>query len=457
MMKTTLEMSRAPSRLMRWQWATVALMVAGYTGYYLCRSNLSVCIPLIRDDLLRQGYDADTAEQRLGLVVSFGVLAYAIGKFFAGGLADFQGGRRNFLGGMIGSIGFTILFALGGSIPLFTLAIIGSRFVQSFGWAGMIKITSRWFPHSSYGRVMAFISLSFLFGDALARKFMSYLLGAGCTWQQVFFACAGTMFVLLLINLVFLKETPRQIGEPEPASRSDSIFGEQGNDPVPAGVWALLAPLFRCRVFWYVCMLSLGLTLLREAFNTWIPTYFNQSLGMSYSEAAGKSALFPFLGGISVLLAGFLSDRLGRTSRAVIIIICLFLITVALATLALHDFGGSTLWPVAVVTLIGFLLIGPYSYLAGAIALDLGGKQGSSTVSGIVDGIGYLGGIMAGDSMARILVSYGWKGAFLVLAVVAIFSTAAAVLFLLEQLRMGCDQGCGQCTLRRRSRRGGCH
>ena len=122
MMKTTLEMSRAPSRLMRWQWATVALMVAGYAGYYLCRSNLSVCIPLIRDDLLRQGYDADTAKQRLGLVVSFGVLAYAIGKFFAGGLADFQGGRRNYLGGMIGSIGFTILFALGGSIPLFTLA-----------------------------------------------------------------------------------------------------------------------------------------------------------------------------------------------------------------------------------------------------------------------------------------------------------------------------------------------
>jgi len=78
-------------------------------------------------------------------------------------------------------------------------------------------------------------------------------------------------------------------------------------------------------------------------------------------------------------------------------------------------------------------------------------------VSGFVDGIGYLGGIMAGDSMARILVSYGWKGAFLVLAVVAIFSTAAAVLFLLEQLRMRCDQGCGQCTLRRRSRRGGCH
>ena len=243
------------------------------------------------------------------------------------------------------------------------------------------------------------------------------------------------MFVLLIVNSIVLKESPLQIGEPEPASHADSLFGEQGNDPVPAGIWALLAPLFRRRVFWYVCMLSLGLTLLRETFNTWIPTYFNETLGMSNAEAADKSSWFPLLGGISVLLAGFLSDRLGRASRALIIIVCLALTILALASLALHDFGGSKIWPVVVVTLIGFLLIGPYSYLAGAISLDFGGKQGSSTASGFIDGIGYLGGIMAGDSIARVAISYGWKGAFLVLCGVAVFSTVAAVLFLLEQLR----------------------
>jgi OPA family glycerol-3-phosphate transporter-like MFS transporter len=87
------------------------------------------------------------------------------------------------------------------------------------------------------------------------------------------------------------------------------------------------------------------------------------------------------------------------------------------------------------VTLIGFLLIGPYSYLAGAISLDFGGKQGSSTASGFIDGIGYLGGMMAGDSMARLVVQFGWNGAFLFLSVVALLSTATAVLLLLEQLR----------------------
>src|SRR5262249_2431468 len=159
---------------------------------------------------------------------------------------------------------------------------------------GMIKITSRWFPHTAYGTVMGFISLSFLFGDALARKFMKALIDSGFTWRGVFFACAGTLVVLLIVNLLFLKETPAQVGEPEPQADPHNLFGAQGGDPVPASVRALLTPLFRRRVFWCVCILSLGLTLLRETFNTWIPTYFTETLGMSHAEAADRSALFPF-------------------------------------------------------------------------------------------------------------------------------------------------------------------
>jgi OPA family glycerol-3-phosphate transporter-like MFS transporter len=336
---------------------------------------------------------------------------------------------------MVGSILFTVLFALGGSIPIFTLAAVGNRFVQSFGWGGMIKITSRWFPYSSYGTVMGFISLSFLFGDALARKFMRRLIDAGYSWRQVFLTCAGTLAALLVINIIFLGESPAAIAEPEPEAGPDNLFGGRGGDPVPSSIRTLLTPLLRRRVFWWACLLSLGLTLLRETFNTWIPTYFTESLSMSPGEAADKSALFPFFGGISVLLAGFLSDRLGRVSRALIMVVCLLLAATALVVLAVGDSAGSKLWPVVVVTSIGFLLIGPYSYLAGAISLDFGGKQGASTASGFIDGIGYLGGMLAGDGMARVSVTYGWSGAFFTLAVVAMLSSAVAVAFLLEQRR----------------------
>lgn len=109
-------------RLVRWRALTVALMVAGYAGYYLCRSDLSVAMPLLIAELAAKGMAADVARVQLGTVASFGVLAYSLGKFPTGWLADFLGGRRNFLWGMAGSIVFTILFALGGGIPFFTLA-----------------------------------------------------------------------------------------------------------------------------------------------------------------------------------------------------------------------------------------------------------------------------------------------------------------------------------------------
>ena len=176
-------------RLTRWRILTLALLVTGYAGYYLCRSDLAVAMPLLIAELARLGIAPDAAQIRLGGIASLGVFAYAIGKFPSGWLADFLGGRRNFLFGMAGAILFTVLFGMAGGIPLFTVAWMGNRLVQSLGWAGMVKITSRWFSYSSYGTVMGIVSLSFLFGDAASREFLSLLIGAGFGWRGLFYAC----------------------------------------------------------------------------------------------------------------------------------------------------------------------------------------------------------------------------------------------------------------------------
>lgn len=416
-----------------WQALTVALIAFGYAGYYLCRSDLSVAMPMLIAELARHGISPDKAKIELGSVASLGVLAYAIGKFPSGWLADSLGGRRNFLFGMTGSIVFTIWFGLSGGIPIFTLAWMGNRAVQSLGWAGMVKITSRWFSYSAYGTAMGFISLSYLFGDAASREFMARLIDAGLGWHGVFFAAAGTLAVLLLLNLVLLKETPAGRGLPEPPANPANLFGPAGEQPKPASLGSVLGRFARSPAFWLVCLLSLGVTILRETFNLWTPTYFTQAVGLTVADAAHKSALFPFFGGVSVLLAGFASDRLGKNGRATIIFYGLLLTTGALMVLAWGNFGRSQLAPVALVTLVAFVMIGPYSYLAGAISLDFGGKQGSATASGLIDGIGYLGGVLAGNSVAGISVAWGWKGAFAALASVALLSSVAAGVYLAEQ------------------------
>ncbi|SPF36981.1 Major facilitator superfamily MFS_1 [Candidatus Sulfopaludibacter sp. SbA4] len=423
------------SSFTRWQVSTVALITVGYAGYYLCRSDLSVAMPLLIAELAKHGVSPDTAKIEMGTVASLGVLAYAIGKFPSGWLADFMGGRRNFLCGMAGSILFTILFSLGGGMPLFTLAWMANRGVQSMGWAGMVKIASRWFSFSAYGTVMGIISLSYLFGDAAAREFMARLIDAGFGWRGVFLAAAGTLALLLLLNLMLLKETPARLGFPEPPANPANLFREERESARPAGLASLLGTFARSPAFWLVCLLSLGVTILRETFNLWTPTYFTQSVGLTVADAAHKSALFPLFGGLSVLLAGFLSDRLGKTGRPAIIFYGLLLSAGALMALAIGDFGGSRAMPVALVALVAFLMIGPYSYLAGAISLDFGGKQGSATASGLIDGVGYLGGVLAGNSVAGISVVWGWKGAFAALAAVALLSSFAAGVYLIQLRR----------------------
>src|SRR6516164_875085 len=76
-----------PLRLF-WQSLTVALLVVGYAGYYLCRSNLSVTLPMVEAELASRGMDPAIARLRLGSIASFGVLAYAISKFASGSAAE---------------------------------------------------------------------------------------------------------------------------------------------------------------------------------------------------------------------------------------------------------------------------------------------------------------------------------------------------------------------------------
>src|SRR5262249_16095976 len=137
-------------------------------------------------------------------------------------------------------------------------------------------------------------------------------------------AAAGVMLIIFVANLLLLRESPREIGETEPQTNPLNPVDEHEGSARTALKWALKVFL-RSPAFWIVCFLSLGTTLLRVTFNTWTPTYFTEVVGLSKSEAASKSALFPLAGGVSVLLAGFISDRLGRNGRALIIFIGLMM------------------------------------------------------------------------------------------------------------------------------------
>lgn len=377
---------------------TVLLLTIGYAGYYLCRSSFSVAKPLLLDAF------TDLDKTSLGFMASVGTLLYAIGKMVHGPLADRLGGKTMFLYGMAGAIGFSCLFGFGGP-PLFLLAWAGNRFVQSAGWGGMVRIVSQWTPQRRYGVVMAVVSLSYLFGDFASRLLLGYWVRLGVGWEGLFTYSAAGLVLIAIPVAILLRERPEvpvpkeEIAQPVRTSKG-SIFARPE--------------------FWMVCMLSFCFTLLRETFNEWTPTYLNEFANLSKADAGQASSVFPLLGGISVLIVGYLSDRYAARhsplQRLKVMPVGLIASGVLLGVLGLV--GG--LPNVVVVALVGgvaLFLIGPYSLLAGATSLDFGGDEKAATAAGWVDGIGYFGGIVSGMGVGSIAQNLGWTAAINVLAV----------------------------------------
>ena len=415
------------------QTRTVLLLFLGYASCYFCRANLPVATPLLIEELRSHGLSHDQAMLSIGWISSAGVFAYALGKWFLTSLGDYWGGKRNLLIATGGATLFTLLFAASGTVPIFTLAWIANRMTQSIGWSALVKVASKWFHYSRYGTVAAFLSCSYLIGDAVARPSMGLLLEHGVPWRGIFIfgaAVAGSMF---LANLFFLRESCTDEGFPEAVANPANVFAHAGR---PRSYLTLVLPLLRSRAFLTVCLLGFATTMVRETFNTWTPSYLHDFLGLRVSQAAVMSAVFPGVGAVSAVLAGWASDRLGHNYRALLLVIGLTGTVAGLLVLTrLHPATSGTVLPIVMIGVVAFCLLGPYVFLPGAFALDFGGKQAGAVASGLVDGTGYFGGVAAGSVMAWLAVRYGWGGMFVALAGVCALAALGAVYLCTQIMR----------------------
>jgi MFS transporter, OPA family, glycerol-3-phosphate transporter len=424
------------SRLRRWQTITAGTLFVGYAGYYLGRSCFAIAKPLMLDPASGLGL----TKEHLGTVDSTGVVAYAVGKVVNGIIVEYLGSRRMFLVGMVATIVCTTAFGLSAGLPFF-LGIWGvNRFAQSMGWPALVKTASRWYPLAGLATVMGFLSLSFLFGDALIRLYLGGLVKIGehysgtplghlADWRVVFLIAAATLGAIALLTLALLRSSPRDLGLEEPAANPNNVFGEAGQSAATVPLKALILPLLESPVFWSICGINFGLTLIREAFNNWTATFLNE-VGMSPGDAGIASLSFPLAGGISAIVAGLLSDRLhGRHGR--VVVPSLVFATASLYLMGIVPFDGRPRAAIALISVTSFFLIGPYTYLSGVMALDLGGKRGSSTAAGLLDGAGYLGAIASGQGVAWIAVKYEWGAAFKTLALACGLTLIFAVTYLI--------------------------
>jgi sugar phosphate permease len=88
--------------------------------------------------------------------------------------------------------------------------------------------------------------------------------------------------------------------------------------------------------------------------------------------------------------------------------------------------------------LVGFLVYGPYSLLAGVLSVEVRGRGYAATVAGLVDGAGYFAGVLSGSFFGYLLTHGGYRLGFRVMALLTLAS-AVLCLFLYPRKREPAD------------------
>ena len=374
-------------------------LMAAYVGVYLCRKNLAVAVPLIQRDW-------GLAKEEVGIIGSLSTVAYAAGKVLFGPVTDRLGGRV----ALLSSIWLVALFGAAGafapSLGVLTLLYSANRLAGSASWGAMVKLVPEWFAARKLAFACGLLSLSFVFGGALAVGFAGLIARlSNDSWPAIL---GVPSLVLAILTAAVWMVIPRGAHRSAPGEKPRLA---------PRAVGARLGALFRERTFLVVLALSFTLTLLRETFNFWTVDFLRTEGGahLSSSLAALLSMPFDVCGALGILLVGWGFGRLGRSARPAFL--AAILAVLALLLFVLPVFFRIGLWALATgVGLIGLLAYGPYSLLAGVLAVEVRGKEHAATVAGFVDATGYLAGVLSGVAFGQVLTLGGYRLGFHVMA-----------------------------------------
>lgn len=395
-----------------WRRRIFAVTWLTYAGFYLCRKNFAVAMPVLAEELGSTTLDFAT-------VIFIFSLFYAVGQF-TNALASDRFGARLVVGiGMIVSAASTLAMGFAGTLMTFTLLAPVNGLGQSAGWSGLVKMMASWFRPRERGVVMGWWGTSFVLGGSFATIFATFWIAnetflASAGWRRAFFFPALALAALAVLFLIFVRNRPADVG-------LDALEVETSPSRSPGTTTSLVRSTLAEPALWAIAAMYFFLKSTRYAFLFWLPLYLSEALGYPFAEAGYTSALYELVGFSGAIFAGYVSDKLMGSRRFPVGSVMLLALAVVLF---LHPFFANE-GPLAVavwISLVGILTYGPDTLMSGAAAQDVGG--GSATAAGIVNGVGSIGQLLSPLIVGYIAYAYGWDRVFSLFVVFALAGAA---------------------------------
>lgn len=385
------------ARAARWRRQIFAITWLAYAGFYFVRQAFSVAKLGILED---PAVNTVLTERALGVIDAVYLAAYAAGQFLWGMWADRFGPRVVVIGGMIGAVVAACVLGVSSALLVFGGAMVLQGLSQSAGWAPLCKNMGNFFTVKERGRVLGLWSTNYAFGGLAAPPFLGWIAySVFDSWRVAFLAGAASLAVVLVLFLIFQRNSPKDVGLEEHAQHTADAAEETAAPEAPAARTglALYRETLRDRM---VLTLGIAYFLLkpaRYAILLWGPVIVSRRLPEIDKVGATLIPIaFGVAGVLAPILVGWLSDRIFQSRRVPACVIALGVLTAALALFMPLTAAGSVYVMIAVLAVIGLSVYAADAMISCVAAVDFGSAKGAGTAAGLVNGCGSIGAILGG-------------------------------------------------------------
>ena len=414
-----------------WEMVLLASIYGAYAVLNICRTTVVISSPAMLDDP-----ELELNKTMWGAILGWGTAGTLVGKLTTGVMADRFGGRKVFLI----SIGFcmlaTAIFGMVSKVFFFSIAFFIAMLAKSAGWPSMANLIRSWYPKFWRGRIWGILSSSSMSSSLFTSLVMGSLLLV-ISWRWVIASSLPIAGIFVILLFFYLKQSPTDVGlEAMPSVEGD----DNENNPNAthhldnASLGKALISFLKSSRFWLICISIMSLTILM-AFQSFLPLYLKEMFNLSPGKAGIASSVFPLGSMFSVVIGGFIFDKLTKKRRIFVLGGMMTLATgciVILLSLPESNIQEASLpWIALSAIMIFGLMIAPcYLIPMSVFSLDFGGKH-CGVLVGIIDAAGYsasmifefLGGAVA-DQVD------GWQQFLHIILNVSIIGTVTLILFL---------------------------
>ena len=391
----------------KWQNKIFGYCWMAYAISYLCRSNVSIALTPMMEQL---GWDKTQA----GMIGTVFFWVYALGQLVNGYLGDKIAPKYYMITGMAITTAANLAMGLTSSLGLAVFFWGLNGFGLSMLWGPVMRMITQWFAPEQRGNVIL-LSYSSIAGFFVAWGLLGALLSV-VSWRWAFWIPSVVMAVFALLWMLQVKNSPTQVGmvdyslQKEESSVVSADTSKTDGDEVVSNV--KLSSLILKEGLILVSLMCLIQGFIKESISYWTPTILSETAGSLGSQIASLfSVVLPLANTFGIFFLGWCNKKFGYQSKCPLKILLLLCVLSGLCLLLFYR----NFWCIVVfMSLLSMLMHGVNTVLLSFIPLAFAKYNKISGVSGFLNFTCYMGATVGGVLSGFMSDRLGWVGVFLV-------------------------------------------